>query len=216
MRRSLLLGVLLALAACFGPTRSDLAQYERMRQRTAAEGRANADEAISCDQTDMICVRLLVLRGAACAHLSEAPQVADRVRGRLCALEDFRAAERQLPESAPAEDRRRVLTGLAEAQKINRDNSASNEAAADLNRQILATAAQLAPVPGGAPYGAYFEADALTFRGLRDSSSPADACRNLADARARLPGGAAAQDLARRVALLRTTIEGAIQTRRCA
>lgn len=213
MRRYLLLTILLFAVAACGPSRSDLQQFERMR--TATDPRANAAETIDCGATDLLCVRLLVLRGAACMQLAEAADVATRVRSRSCALEDFRAAQRQLPADAPADDRRKVLVGLAEAEKISRDNAADNAAAADLNRQLAAAAGSLRPVQGGAPFAAYFEADSMVFRSLREGMADANACRTLREARGMLPAGATPPDLARRVSGLRITIDSAIQSRRC-
>jgi hypothetical protein len=213
--RHLLLPLVIAVAAC-QPSRADLDQLARMQQ--AADPRANAAETISCDTRDVVCARLFLLRGAACAQLTEAPDAASRARNRNCALNDARAAVRLLPENAPPEERRRALTGLAEALKISRDNSADAAAAAALNEEISTTAAALRNVAGGAPYAAYFAADANVFRAQRSGMAEPEACRTLAAARGSLPAAGAPADLARRVTLLGTAIDAAMRppARSCA
>lgn len=211
-----LLFVLLLASACQHPNKSDLLQLDRMAKEP--DPRSNAAETIACDARDLICVRLLVARGAACTRLTEAPETATRIRSRTCALDDFRAAQRLLPEAAPAEDRLRTLEGLADAQKIARDNSADTAAAAALNEEVATTAAALRPVPGGAPFARYFEADAKIFRAQRGGMAVAEACQTLAGARDQLPGADAPPRLAARVGLLRTAIGAAMRppARSCA
>jgi hypothetical protein len=213
--------MLAMLAACGTTTRADLGQLERMQRAAQGDPRANAAEQIACTGRDLVCARMLALRGAACQRLAESPDTATRVRSRACALDDFQAAARQLPADAPAEDRRKVLTGLAEAQKVARDNSADMAAAAQLNTALRASATSLQGVAGGAPFARYFEADALTFTGQRGNLAPAEACRTLGEARAMLPGPAAPgtgvpTELAQRTALLGDTIASAMRTRGCA
>ncbi len=198
-----LLGLAL-LAACH-PTRSDLTQLQRME--ASADPRANAAEQIACDARDPVCVRLLVLRGAACTRLTEAPDAATRAQSRACAIADFSAAQRLLADSAPAEDRRKVFTGVAEAQKIARDN-AGGGAAAGPNEALATTAATLRAMPGGAAYGAYYAADATVFRAQR-AEAVAEACRQLSEARQSLPAEPLPADLGSRVRLLRQTIDTA-------
>ncbi|WP_424812112.1 hypothetical protein [Roseococcus sp. YIM B11640] len=207
MRRHALACVLLLTAGCV--KNNDLVQYDRMRNSN--DPQAVAAESISCSEKDMACVRLLVLRGSACARLSEAPDVATRVRMRGCALDDFTAAQRQLPADAEAEDRRKVLTGLAEAQRNNRDNSGSRATADGLNQQLMTTATALGSIPGGASTAAYFKSEALAYQGQRAGSA---GCADLRAARVGLPT-AVGEDLAPRVETLRVSVTNAMQTQRC-
>jgi hypothetical protein len=196
---------LVVLTGCQSPTRSDLTQLQRMD--ASADLRANASEQISCNARDSVCVRLLVLRGNACIKLTEAPDVATRASSRTCALDDFGTAQRLLPDASSAEDRRKVLTGLAEAQKIVRDSSAPG-AAAGSNEALATTAVTLRALTGSAAYGAYYAADANVFRAQR-AEPIAEACRQLAEARQGLPADPLPADLGSRVRLLRLTIDAA-------
>ncbi|MGK7870572.1 hypothetical protein [Falsiroseomonas sp. E2-1-a20] len=209
MRPTLSIGLLglVLLAACH-PTQSDLIQLQRMAE--VADPRANAGEQIACDARDLVCARLLVLRGAACTKLTEVPNRDARARNRSCALQDFGAAQRLLPDGAPAEDRRKILTGLAEAQKIERDFFGSGPSAAGQNNALAATAATLQAAPDGAAYGAYYAADAAVFR-AQNAASVAEVCQQLGAARQGLPVDPLPADLAPRVELLRQTINNSLR-----
>lgn len=196
---------LVLLASCH-PTQSDLTQLKRMEEQ--ADPRANAGEPIGCDKQDVVCVRLLVARAAACTRLTESPDREERARGRGCALRDYAAAQKLLPADAPAEDRRKVLTGLAQATMIDRDFLGTGATAAERNDTLAATAAALRATQGGLAYGAYFAADAAVFRALR-ATPAAEACRQLDSARQGLPDDPLPPDLAPHVRLLRATIAAA-------
>jgi hypothetical protein len=214
MQRLLALLLVLSAIGCQAPSRSDLTQLDRMK--TQADPRANAAESISCTAQDLVCVQLLVARGSACLRLTEEADRAFARQRRQCALDDFAAAARQLPDPAPAEDRRQVLTGLAAARKVARDNTLDAAAAAALNAEIAASAPALRMVQGGAPYAAYFAADTEVFTAQRGGMEAAQACRSLQATLSGLPATGQPADLAPRVALLRSAIAASISARRCA
>ena len=213
MRHVLTMLLVLAAMGCQSPGRSDLAQLDRMKSRS--DPRVNAAETISCEARDLVCVQLLVARGSACLQLTEEADRAVARQRRQCALDDFAAARRQLPDQAPAEDLRKVLTGLASAQQIARDNMLDGAAAAALNADIAATASALQMVQGGGPSAAYFTSNFETFMAQRGVMPPAESCRILAVARSRLPSGSLPPDIAQRVPLLRTSIDALISNRSC-
>jgi len=214
MNRIFALLLALGVMGCQEPRRSDLVQLDRMKSQV--DWRINAAETISCEATDLICVQLLVARGSACLQLTEDAEGAAARQRRQCSLDDFAAAQRQLPNQAPAQDRRAVLTGLASARKVTRDNTLDMAAAAALNEQITSGLPGLQTVPGGAPYAAYFASDAEAYRAQRGVMPSAESCRMLGAARSGLPGAAVPSDLARRVLLLRTAIDASMLSRSCA
>jgi hypothetical protein len=174
--------------------------------RASRDHRGTAEQAIACDARDLVCARLFVLRGAACAALSEDPSGAVRRQRRDCALADFRRARDLLPGDAGAEDRLNVLVGLGNALTLARDNELDSAAAAVRNAELGAVAGSLAALPAGVPYQGYFASGAETFAALRSSAPLADVCAALARALQRLPADAPA-DLAPRVGLLRASIQ---------
>ncbi len=215
MQRLLALLLVISAIGCQAPGRSDLTQLDRMKTRT--DPRANAAESISCAAQDLVCVQLLVARGSACLRLTEEADRSIARQRRQCALDDFAAAARQLPDPAPAEDRRQVLTGLAAARKVARDNTLDAAAAVALNAEIAAGTPALRMVQGGAPYAAYFAADAEVFTAQRGGMAAAQACHSLNAALSSLPATTGQPpDLAPRVALLRSAITASISARSCA
>lgn len=200
-------------ASCGHPDSADLQQLQTFQ---SAGDRAVASATVDCDAADPACVRLAIEQGAACERLTEVSGDAERVAMRLCAVRAFRHAVALLPTAAGEGDRLAATRGLANALKIARDNAprAKGERQQDA-RELDAVASSLAGLPGGAPYAAYYQADAMVNRVLARETASGQACARLRDASALLGATADTADLNSRAAELRQLIAMQMQQRSC-
>jgi hypothetical protein len=189
-----------ALAGCGHPNSADFTQLQKFQ---SSDDRTIAAATITCDAVDSVCSRLYLYQGAACEKLSDqgGPPM------RSCAVRAFRESVALLPANAPNQDRLDAMRGLTNALKVTRDNSMTqadgDQASADLAKLLP----ELASIPGGAPYAAYFGADASVNHVLATGAKGPEACAALRSAEASLPAASVPPDLGSRVSSLRQIID---------
>lgn len=199
-----------ALAAVWvggcSPTRSDLAQLERMPNESL---NVRAEERVSCHARDLVCAHIVQMRGEACALTANDARLAPETRAsRLsCALADARDLPDLLPKDAPAADQDRAALLIFDAGRSARDGGAP--------ASLAATVSTLHLLPSGEPYARALAADELAFGVLTGGIPAGDACAALRQARQQLPDVSPGTDLASRVERIRIVIQSASDRREC-
>lgn len=189
--------ILLLLAACQQGA-DDARQLNQIQQ--TRDPKVVVQTPVTCSSVSEVCARLYEEHGGACLELTESADFATRAAMRKCAVNDFRQA---IAHSPPASDKLVATRGLAEAVRISRDNAANP--ASDI-AELGTLASQLANMPAGAPYGAYYAANNQLFQVLNGGIPANQACTTLKDAEAQLPRGNIPQDLNQRIADLQRNL----------
>jgi hypothetical protein len=189
-----------ALTGCGHPNSADLTQLQKFQ---SSDDRTVAAATITCDAVDSVCSRLYLYQGAACEKLGDqggAPM-------RSCAVHAFQESVALLPANAPNQDRLGATLGLADALKVTRDNAMTQTDGEQASAELAKLLPILASISGGAPYAAYFGADASVNHVLLTGAKGPEACAMLHSAEGSLPSGSVPPDLAPRVTSLRQIID---------
>jgi hypothetical protein len=197
--------IVLALTACLD--RNDVLQVE-INQATSD---ARSIPPVTCTEVSEACGRLLGQHGAACLELTESAPASLRAEKRQCALDDFRQALAHLPAES---DRLFATRGLAEALRVQRDNTTGPERAAAV-AELDSLAQQLRGLSGGQVYADYYLANNKLNRVYTKDIPAAQACASLAQARDEVSNDIVPQELSARMANLLQDLSTAMRSRSC-
>ena len=170
---------------------------------------------VDCTDNSVDCARRYIERASACSQLVDTPTVQSGDASRRCAVQNYAAALAHMPANGADDVRTKGLIGLADSLKAIRDNPTNDNERTEAQQRLDQTLTRLDQQPGGHPYVQYFVADSLVAQARSRSLPAADACSQLSQARATLPGAVANEELSVRVNRLRNAIDVYAQTRSC-